>query len=765
MKTSGVWQYLFPFDSVSDSKVVAFDSATRAQVNSILKKLPLILLSDMVVGTYLFVALLLITDSWLPAIWYGILASTCLARGLFVYGNDRNPRIFLNTLKARWYFVFSGALVGGFVWSCIWFFLPPETGFVEYGLVVLWQCGVLAGAAASLSIIRKVYLAFIASPVIVTFVFLYFDSSGAAALLGGAFLSYVFFIVPLGLHIGNELNHGIFLGLTNTNLEKEIKQDRRKLKHQETQLVEQNLREKGLISEKILADKKLRAAAEERLLLLESIEEGIFGINSIGKVTFVNPSALNLLGYNEDDIVGERASKLILRRGVDADVYIECSNAMTNCYQKGIASTGVYSKFIGKEGKTLPVRFSCWPISKEGRIIGAVVSFSDITKQKEMEELLIQSQKMEAMGRITGGVSHDFNNLLTVIMGNLQFLRKQAGANQSMLELISKIMNAARSGADLVNRLLGFSKDQKLTLESYDINGLLLEIEGFLERILGENIVLEFSLSDEECFAKTDSTQLQNAILNLCVNARDAMHSGGKLNISANKIRPDWAPLATKTGAEYIELTVQDNGIGMSDEVQSQIFEPFFTTKDTDKGSGLGLSTVYGFLQQSGGYITVSSEIGKGTVFKMYVQATNSTEKSEDVVALVSSGVKYQGTILVVEDDDNVRSVAAQMLVDAGFEVVTAKDGKSGLQQFKNHPEIDLVFSDIIMPGGMTGIEMAKRILRKRPNAPILLATGYTEKVLKDSIPKSGNVICVSKPYDTNELPKVAHSLIDKVAS
>ncbi|MCG8414263.1 MAG: ATP-binding protein [Pseudomonadales bacterium] len=756
---------MFPFDAKSEGALFSSSAVTRIQVHSTLRKLPLILLADMLVGTYLFIALVAITGSWLPAYWYGLLSTSCFVRALFVYGHNRHPNRVLSHLRSRWYFIFVGATVGGFVWSCIWFFLPPQAGSVEYGLVVLWQCGVLAGAAASLSIIKRVFFAFIASPIVITLAFLISEGISAHSVLAGAFVAYVLFIIPLALHIGHELNRGFSLEHAYTNLEKDLKLDRRRLKNRESELVQRRLREQDLIQDKVHADKKLQAAAEERLLLLESIEEGIFGINSIGKITFINTSALDLLGYNEDDIVGERAIKLIRRRGVNADLFIEWSNAFTACYQKGTSSNGIQSEFIGRNEKILPVRFSCWPINKEGRIIGAVVSFSDITKQKEMEELLIQSQKMEAIGRITGGVSHDFNNLLTVIMGNLQFLRKLAGTDARMLDLISKIMNAARSGADLINRLLGFSKEQKLTLETHDVNTLLLDVKSFLTRILGENIQFQLNLSDEDCFAVTDKTQLQNAILNLCVNARDAMPDGGTLTISASKAVPDWAAVEGNGGAEYIELTVEDSGTGMSSEVQAQIFEPFFTTKRTDQGTGLGLSTVYGFLRQSGGNITVSSELEKGTVFKLYVPSATTEEIVTKQIPSFEQDAKYQGTILVVEDDDNVRSVAAHMLVDAGFEVVTAKDGHSGLQQFKNHPEIDLVFSDIIMPGGMTGIEMAKRILKKKPNAPILLATGYTEQILKDSIPKSGNIICVPKPYDTNELPKVAHSLIDKVAS
>ncbi len=764
MKPNLKWRNVIDTEKASLESEGNYGAAVRAQIYAVFNKLPLILLADFLVGTYFLIALLFMGGGWKAISWFGILVLSCGIRAAFVYGHKRNPGAILKSTKAVWNFVLSGAVIGGIVWSAIWLFLSSEAGLVEFGLVVLWQCGVLAGAAASLSISRKVFFAFITPPIVVTFISLGIQDASGVAILSGAFLAYVLFIVPLGLHIGSELNRGIAIELTNLSLEKELNRERKKLEQQDLQIVKQKAREKDLLHEKILADKKLLASAEERLLLLESIEEGIFGINSIGKVTFLNSSALGMLDYNEDDIVGEKVTRIIRRRGVRADTYLAQSDAITSCYQKGHSSNGIQGEFVGKGKKILPVRFSCWPINKEGRIIGAVVSFSDISKQREMEALLIQSQKMEAIGRITGSVSHDFNNLLTVIMGNLQFLRKHAIWDDRSLDLISRITTAARRGSDLVSRLLSYSKDQELILESHDINNLLLETKGFLTRVLGENIILELSMSSEDCFARTDKTQLQNAILNLCVNARDAMPEGGRLNISANKVRPAWGLVAGKPGASYIEISVRDNGVGMSDEVQEQIFEPFFTTKESDKGSGLGLSTVYGFLQQSGGNITVKSTLGNGTTFNLYLEES---EPSKPIVEVKpeTSAAKYHGTILVVEDDDNVRSVAAHMLVDAGFEVVTAKDGKSGLLQFHKHPEIDLIFSDIMMPGGMTGIEMAQKILKKRPDAPILLATGYAEKVLRDSIPQVENVICVPKPYDTNEIPKVAHSLIDKVAS
>ncbi len=773
MKTNLFSKYIFPFDEPTnfnldldsdlDTKIIR-----QAQVHAVFRHLPLIFLSDIVVGTYLAIALFMSTGSPRVFIWCAMLVSVTLTRGVLVYRHHRHPKL-MSTLESRWRFLLYGGAISGVIWGSAWFTLPANPSFIQMGMVVLWICGVVAGAAASLSILKTLFAFFSVPPVLITTVSLVASGSDISLTLAGAFLCYIAFIVPLGLHIGKDLNKGIVLQLQNVSLKSKLVRDEDKLKRKEGELTQRRTREQELLMKNESADRKLQAAAEERLLLLDSIEEGIYGINSIGKITFINPSALNLLNYREDEVLGDKAQRLVRRRGGDIEVFIKSTTAISQCYLDGKSMTGMHSEFVGKDGLVLPVRFSCWPIVKESKVIGAVICFSDISRQREMEALLSQSQKMEAIGRITGGVSHDFNNLLTVIMGNIQFLKRNAEGRD--VDLLNKVMIAARNGAELVNRLLGFSREQALKLAPESINELLLDYRSFLQRILGEEITLELDLDNEVCIGMTDRVQLENALLNLCVNAKDAMPDGGRLAISLRKVKSLWY-LNAEEGAprseECIELKVEDTGIGMSQETQSHVFEPFFTTKKRDEGTGLGLSMVYGFLRQSGGNITVDSKIGVGTTFKLFLPLANkdsvkSTKSLTEVKNLPQ--VKYQGTILVVEDDDNVRSVAAHMLVDAGFEVVTARDGNSGLKQFIDHPEIDLVFSDIVMPGGMNGIEMAKRILSRNPNAPILLVTGYTENAIKNGIPKLDNVVCVPKPYDTNELPKVVHSLIDRAAS
>lgn len=756
--------YLLNTNSLSNEPLVDQGTALGAQVSSILKKLPLIFLVDLCVGSYLFIALLILVGGLLPAFWYSSLLVSLLIRGLVLYAMRRNPEV-LSTVRQRYLYVLLGSALSGLIWGSVWLYLPSSASSVEYGLVVLWQCGLIAGAATALSINARLFFSFAISPVALTLGFLLLQSDSQILVLASAFVCFVVFIVPLALYIGGDLNRGLLHEQQNLQLQATLLQEREILKAQQSELEIQKNREQQLITEVNLSDRKLQAAAEERLLLLESIEIGIFGVNSQGNITFANPAALKLLEYQDSDIIGESINRLVRRRGGDADIFIATRTALAASYEQGISSTDRQSEFISKSGKPLPVQFSSRPIYSKGKIIGAVISFSDISRQREMEALLVQTQKLEALGRITGGVAHDFNNLLTVMIGNLQFLRKQPELTDVMEDLIAKVMNAATSGSDLVSRLLGFSKEQRLQMDSHPLNSLLADIEGFLTRVLGEHIELDVQDCDTNCSVVTDKTQFQNAIFNLCVNARDAMPEGGKLTVTSRLMSAGWSLPTSKPGTRFVELKIEDNGIGMDKDVQAHIFDPFFTTKDSDKGSGLGLSTVYGFIKQSGGNITVNSELGKGTIFKLYLPASTEASRPEEIIASAEIHTKYQGTILVVEDDDEVRSVAAQILVGAGYEVITAKDGLTGLEQFFKHPEIDLVFTDIIMPGGMSGIEMAEQIHIMKPSAPILLVTGYTDLSIGNKIPSRENIACLPKPYDADELPRFVHSLIARVAS
>ena len=725
--------------------------------------LPLIFLAD--VATSSFLLLLLVTTAYNPLsfYWYGALVGSTAVRAFLTYRHNQKPSTSHN-YNSDWQFLIVGAFISGSIWGSSAFVLPENPSFVTVGIISLWLAGLLAGAATTMSVLREVFFSFAIPATVLYLSYIFLNITENQIPLGGSYLLFVAFIIPIAMRIAGDFRHSIRLTLQNRNLQEKLKADATNLLEKEDELTKQRKRQSTLQTQKAHVDEKLKDADEDRLLLLDAVQEGIFGISNVGSITFINKSALELLGLEEDEVIGMSATKLICPVQDSPESATQSNKAILTSYLIGRPAELIDSAFTKKDGSLVPVRFSSEPIEKAGKIIGAVVSFSDTTKQREMENMLIQSQKMEAIGRLTGGVSHDFNNLLTVIMGNLQFLQRQLADNEEAITLINKIMGAAKSGAELNNRLLSFSREQALVTSPVDIDDMLTEMHEFLGRILGEDIDLSLHLDDTDCIAITDRNQLENGILNLCVNAKDAMPNGGKLAITAKTIRLAGSHLGregNKDLQDYVELTVTDTGTGIPLDIQKKIFEPFFTTKEKNQGTGLGLSTTYGFLRQSGGNITVDSILGQGTTFRLFLPITGEQTSAPEPVKIVrNEKASYEGKILVVEDNESVRDVASQMLQTIGFDVITAHNGSSGLREYKTNPDVDLVFSDVIMPGGMTGVELATKILEISPGLPILLATGYAEKELKDKLIHHKNVVLVAKPYDTNELPDLINSMM-----
>jgi len=741
------------------------DELRREKISMLYGQLSFIFLADAAAGSFLFLILMTTAYNAWAFLWFGVLLGSTGVRAVLAkrYLNAQGEIVDFESTRR---FLIVGAGFSGVVWGCTTLVLPVNPSFVLTALVSLWLAGLLAGAATTMSVLKEVFFVFAlpASAIYIAYVFLKIPVNQIE--LGGGYLIYVAFIIPIAMRISGDFQHTIILKLENSNLQEKLTTDTKRLEEKEEELLTQRRRQAALQSQKAHVDEKLKDADQDRLLLLDAVQEGIFGISNVGAITFINKSALALLQYEEDDVIGMSVTQLICPVHDNPESITQANKAIITSYLIGRPAELIDSAFSGKDGIMMPVRFSSEPVEKDGKVIGAVVSFADISKQKEMENMLIQSQKMEAIGRLTGGVSHDFNNLLTVIMGNLQFLKRHLTEDEKANTLIGKIMNAAKNGAELNNRLLSFSREQALETSPVDISEMLTEMHEFLDRILGEEIELDLRVMGEQCVAITDRTQLENGILNLCVNAKDAMPQGGKLSISAKTTRLAESHLGHDSNPDehdYVELTVTDNGTGIPLDIQKKIFEPFFTTKEKNQGTGLGLSTVYGFLKQSGGNISVDSKLGEWTTFRLFIPLTAEiTTPAQTKILPVASNKEYNGTILVVEDDENVRDVACHMLESAGFSVITAHNGVSGLREFKLHSEIDLVFSDVIMPGGMTGLEMAEKVLEMSPNMPVLLATGYAEKELKDRIAEQEKIVCVAKPYDTNELPDLIDSLLQQ---
>ena len=702
--------------------------------------------------------------------WYGLLVATAVVRFFLARFHIQN-RVDEESMSMRWRFLVGSVALGGFIWGYAWLLLPAMPEFNQAIFVAVWLAGMQAGASSTMSIIKAMFVAYTVAATSVYFIYLIVLGADYSLLVMGVYVMYLGFIFPIALRTGGAFNRTLVLQTNNAVLRDSLEVEANRLLQKQEELAEEKRRHLALRAEKEAADEQLRVAAEDRLLLLDTVGEGIFGIDNRGNITFINSTALQLLDLEESDLLGKSSLQLISAAGNESAANVEAFLAINRSFQNSEPVQGMECDLLGKDGKEIPIRFSCAPFVKNGAVEGAVVSFTDVSEQKDMEAMLLQAQKMEAIGRLTGGVAHDFNNLLTVILGNLQFLKRQIEDNEAGLKFVEKTMAAAKRGAELNNRLLSFSREQDLQTDLVDVNQVLQDMEIFLDRLVGEDIRLRISLEAEEVAVLTDQAQLENAILNLCINAKDAMPDGGVLKVETHAVRllKSYVRNDDSVGeGDFIEISVTDNGVGMQPELLEQIFEPFFTTKEKDSGTGLGLSTVYGFLRQSGGNIIVDSEIGEWTTFKIYlpVAETVAIPRRENP-RLESSGVQqeYSGKVLVVEDNDSVRDVAVQALEAAGYDVVPAADGREGLEVFENNPDIDMVFSDVIMPGGLTGIDMAERILEKSPHIPVLLATGYTEKSMKDRMLAKSQAVFISKPYDVEDLPGLIHAMMMKEVS
>jgi signal transduction histidine kinase len=381
----------------------------------------------------------------------------------------------------------------------------------------------------------------------------------------------------------------------------------------------------------------------------------------------------------------------------------------------------------------------------------------------ELNQKLSQSQKMEAMGQLTGGVAHDFNNLLTVILGNSEYLAEKLAANRELHKIADSIATAAERGSDLTRSLLAFARKQPLMPMDIDIGQKILGMEQLLRRTLGEHIECEFLLDRDLWQASVDPGQLASALLNLVLNARDATPQGGKLVVEVRNSSLDESDVDVNGEArpgDYVMVAVTDTGSGMIAEVASRAFEPFFTTKEVGKGTGLGLSMVYGFAKQSGGSMQIRSEPGHGTVVKLFFPRVNAPHKADaprvDQIA-TPAGAE---TILVVEDNDLVRTYVEKELKELGYRVIATRNGPEALAILRQPREIDLLFTDVVMPGGMFGPELAKQASCLRPELRVLFTSGYTEHPLQPLDGLDSEARILNKPYRRNDLALMLRTVL-----
>ncbi|MDZ7769926.1 MAG: PAS domain-containing protein [Woeseiaceae bacterium] len=395
------------------------------------------------------------------------------------------------------------------------------------------------------------------------------------------------------------------------------------------------------------------------------------------------------------------------------------------------------------------------PFLKEERSLldGVASHIERMLHGRQMAESLLQSQRLESVGQLTGGVAHDFNNLLTVIIGNTELLQEKLD-DDDLSEMAEMIANAAHRGAELTHRLLAFARRQPLEPKSLDLGELIASIDPLLRRTLGEHFDIKTVKADNLWLASADPAQLEGALLNLAINARDAMPGGGRLTIETGNVdlSTDYvAPYPDLEAGQYIMLAVSDTGSGIPAEDLARVFEPFYTTKEVGKGTGLGLSMVYGFAKQSRGHVNIYSEVGQGTTVKLYLPRARQDEMDIGIEQEMAAGGGAE-TILVVEDDDLVRRYVHKLLESLGYNVLTATNGNAALEVLESNPDVDLLFTDVVMPGGMSGRDLAEEVQRRKPGIHVLYTSGYTENAIVHHGRLDPSVILLSKPYRREDL-------------
>ena len=505
------------------------------------------------------------------------------------------------------------------------------------------------------------------------------------------------------------------------------------------------------------------AALMREKLILDTMPIACTVIDSNGRYAYWNLAAQRTFGYAVKEVIGRCPTELIVPAERRDDVKALLAEVMAG---KSCTSPVVIN--ARKDGSQLKCIWSLAPlgIAADANFGGAIVMAQDVTQREAAEDQLRQSQRIEAIGQLTGGVAHDFNNLLLVILGNAQLLHDDLPDGDERRDYAVKIESAAQRGAALTHRLLAFSRRQILAPKPINLGQVVSEMIDLITRTLGETIDVRLTVAPGIWIVQADPSQMESVVLNLAVNARDAMPDGGMLSIETRNVHLDAAHRATHPyviPGDYVMLAVSDTGVGMAPDVLKRAFEPFFTTKEPGKGTGLGLSMIYGFVKQSGGNVDIYSEPGNGTTVRVYLprDAAASQAKAKGDKRQELPAGSPQERILVVEDNAPVRDLIVRQLKSLSYSVREAHNGPSALDILEKDDAFDLLLTDLVMPGGMNGRELAERAKRLHPALKIVFTSGYTEDVVIRAAGASGTATLLSKPFTRRELAGKIRGVLD----
>jgi two-component system, cell cycle sensor histidine kinase and response regulator CckA len=524
--------------------------------------------------------------------------------------------------------------------------------------------------------------------------------------------------------------------------------------------VSRALQEKSTRVERERAVGALRVSEARVRCLVESNIIGIAIGDLEGKLIDANEAVLKLLGYSREDI---QSGRLRWDSMTPPEFYETDKTAVEQLRKTGVASPWE-KQFFRKDGNRVDVLIGVTTLVAEGGRIECVTFILDIGERKQLEQQLRQSQKMEAIGQLAGGVAHDFNNLLSVIIGYSEIVLDNKNLDTKTRTQCEEIKKAGDRAALLTRQLLAFSRQQVLAPKVLNLNNVVIEIEKMLRRLIGEDVELRTNLDRALGSVKADRGQIEQVIMNLVVNSRDAMPDGGKLTIETSNADVDntdiYHRLPFRPGP-YVLLTVTDTGVGMDEDTKSRIFEPFFTTKGIGKGTGLGLSTVYGVVNQSGGHICVYSELGRWTVFKIYLPRVDEAAKPSRPIEPKPEVLPATETVLLVEDEELVRTLTCSILEEAGYSVIEASNGALAIEIAQRHVgTIHLLLTDVVMPG-MNGRVLAQKMAAVRPKMKVLYVSGYTggSSVQGDLLDVGANLL--PKPFSRSTLLRKLRETLD----
>ncbi len=512
------------------------------------------------------------------------------------------------------------------------------------------------------------------------------------------------------------------------------------------------------------AESALRQSEERFRGSFEAAAHGIVLVSPDGYLVAGNNSFCELLNTPESELMKFRLQSLVSEE--DRPVLLNHIGRLLSGEDKSCQMELRYNTVTGR--KVWGLTSISVVRDSDGRVSNFVVQIVDLTNRRQAEEKLKQAQKMEAVGQLTGGIAHDFNNLLQIVIGNLQLVEAALHTDEKAQKRAAEAMDAAERGSKLTGQLLAFARRQSLAPETTAVNTMLEGMGHILDRTIGGAIELKVDLMDGMPKVSVDQSQLESSILNLAINARDAMPNGGRLTIetSSSYLDHDYAAKHTEvTPGHYVLIAVSDTGTGISEQVIDNVFEPFVTTKDVGEGSGLGLSMVYGFIKQSGGHIKIYSEKGHGTAVKMYLprlDAHDGDKPATTPVVLAEARAARRRRILVVEDQPEVRSVAVGMMESFGHDVLEAEDGISALGILQAHKDIDVLFTDVVMPGGMNGFDLSQAALQLNPKLKVVHASGYPKGAMVHQEEPRIKDNLIMKPYQRDDLKRILDETLDE---